>query len=507
MHVTQETNGKSARMPASAVSVSLIDESPTNPRKTFAGIEELADDIKLHGLLQDVLLRPHPKKPGRYELVFGARRFRASKLAGLKEIPAKVRDLDDVTTLEIQIVENSKREDIHPLEEADGYEQLHTKHGYSVEEIAAKVGKSTATVYARLKLNALVPEAKKAVFDNKLTIGAALVFARIPHPDVQAKAVKDVVGEHRLGEEPLGQGDVAWRVKQRYMLRLVDAPFDRADASLVAGAPACAACPKRTGNQRELFGDLEVGDRDDLCTDTRCFDAKKAAAWTKRVAEAQAKGQAVLEAKEAKKVFSHGGYVPPGSGYVDLAVKNYDDRKERTNKALLGKAKVPVVVARDENGRIHELVAKADFAKATGGKAKPEARPADAAAKRARARAAKERAAFEEGLAVIVATAERREPTEAFWRALARGFIRAAWADSRKQICARRGIEVPKASSASYSDGPQQALLATAAKMTAAQARGLCVELAATSSRGDASESFKEILALFPTKKKKARAK
>lgn len=501
----QPTNGKAHRAPAGTVSLALIDESPTNPRKTFTEVAELADDIKKHGVLQDVLLRPHPRKDERFELVFGARRFRASKLAGLKEIPAKVRELDDAKVLELQIVENSQRSDIHPLEEADGYQMLHVKHGWSVEDIAAKVGKSVATIRARLKLCGLAPEAKKAVFEDKLTMGAALVFARIPHADVQAKAVKDALSNWRKEDGPLSQSDVAWEVKSKFMLRLADAPFDRADASLVAGAPACATCPKRTGNQRELFGDLD-GDKDDLCTDTKCFDAKKGAAWEKRVAEAKTKEQTVLSEKETKKVFPYGSALASTAGYVDLGAKNYDDPKTRTNKALLGKADVPIVVARDPDGGIRELVAKEDFRKAVKGSGirTPDraAGSENVAGKKAREKAAKERDAFQASLAELVARIEKREPSEAFWRALARSFVRAADADSRKSICVRRDIDVPKSTNGAYSEGPLKALLAVAGNMVAGEARGLCAELAVMRYGHAADEAFKELRAVFAPRAK-----
>lgn len=491
---------------AQTIALTLIDESSSNPRKTFTGVEELAEDVKKHGVLQDVLARPHPTKAGRFELVFGARRFRASKLAGLEDIPAKVRDLDDAKVLELQIVENSQRSDIHPLEEADGYRVLHEKHGFSVEDIAAKVSKSVATVRARLKLSALTPEVRQAVFDEKITMGAALVFARIPHAEVQAKAVTEMLVGYRAEDGPLSLSDVAWDVKSKYMLRLVDAPFDRADATLVAGVPACSGCPKRTGNQAELFGDLD-GDKDDLCTDMKCFGAKRDAGWKKRVAEAEAKAQTVLPEKETKKLFPYGAKLTHDAAYVDLGAKNYDDPKNRTNKVLLGKADVPIVVARDAEGGVHELVAKDDFRKAVGSRTPERPTSSDSVvAKKARDAASKKRDAFTAALAELVAKSVKREPTEAFWRALARGLVRSALADTRKAVCARRDIEVPKSGS-SFSEGPLKSLLAVAGNMTGAEARGLCVELTATSYRGNTEEAFKELQSVYPAAKKKAKAR
>lgn len=501
MQASQQMNGRSQHEHVpNEIAVALIDESPTNPRKTFTGVEELAADIKARGVLQDVLLRPHPKKAGRYELVFGARRFRATKLAGLKTIPAKVRALTDAEVLEIQIVENSKRADIHPLEEADGYEQLHSKHGFSVEDIAAKVGKSVATVRARLKLSAIAPKVREAVFAEKITLGAALVLARLPTHDVQARALAGSLERWQKGDRPLSESELTWQVRSKFMLRLVDAPFDRTDEALVEGAPACSGCPKRTGNQRELFGDLD-GEKDDLCTDAKCFEAKKAAAYAKTVAAAKEKGQTVLPEKRAKALFSYGGQLRHDAGFVDLAAENYDDPKRRKNKVILGKAEVPIVVARDPEGGVHHLVAVDDFRKvAKDAGIKAPSKPADAFSAKAKAerqRAAKAKEKFAATMGELVAKVERRQPNDAFWRALARAFVREASADARSTICHRRGIEVPKSTNGSLSEGPHKALLGVVATMTGSEARGLVVELAGTTYGGLTSQTFKELVATF----------
>lgn len=484
--VAHQANGKAHRAPVAAVNeiaLSLIHESPTNPRKTFTEIEELAADIKQHGVLQHVLVRPHPSKAGGYELVFGARRFRAAKLAKLADIPAVVRELDDAKVLELQIVENSQRADIHPLEEADGYHALHTTHGYAVEDIAAKVGKSVSAVYARLKLCALVPEARAAFLEGKITAGTALVVARIPHDDLQRKALEEV-GKPSWNGEPVSAREASRTVQQRYMLRLVDAPFDR------AAAPGCAACPKRTGNQRELFSDVET--KDDLCTDPKCFKAKSDAAWTQRTEEAKTKGQAVLSAKEAKQVFGAYGstFVPATSGFVDLAAKVYDEKgREKTNRSLLGKAEIPVVLARDPNGGIRELVDAKAFAKATKQptpKAAPAATIASEQAEATKKKRERERAKHTAEVVALVGSAERREPTDAFWRTLAiavaqlQDFDHADILERRALLTNDNGEDLEKVTRDAV------------AKMTGGQARGLVVELLA----GDGYASDK-ILAEF----------
>src|SRR5262249_32650145 len=144
-----------------------------------------ADSIEAHGLAQPILVRPRPA-PGRsqaqqdvaeafgiqgeeyFELVAGERRWRAAKLAGLKEIEAKVRDLDNKAVLEIQFIENLQRTDLSPIEEAEGYKRLLDEHGYTADSLAGKLGKSKSYVYARLKLNNLPLAAMDAVVKGDL---------------------------------------------------------------------------------------------------------------------------------------------------------------------------------------------------------------------------------------------------------------------------------------------------------------------------------------------------
>lgn len=136
-------------------------ESQTERRKHFdkAALGELADSIKTAGLINPVLVRP---VNGHFEIVAGERRFMAAELAGVSEIPATVRELTDEQVLEIQLIENLQREGLHPLSEAEGYDKLIRTHGHTAEEIADKLGKSKAYVYARIKLLALGPAARQA---------------------------------------------------------------------------------------------------------------------------------------------------------------------------------------------------------------------------------------------------------------------------------------------------------------------------------------------------------
>lgn len=182
-----------------AIQLASVAPGGTNPRKNFdpAGMAELTDSVKRHGVLQPVLVRPWPERKaprgavvarsGGYELVAGERRWRAAKAAGLAEIPALVRDLSDAEVLEIQVVENLTRQDLHPLEEADGYRQLRAA-GYDVSRIAERVGRSVAYIYDRLRLANLNDEARTLFADGKITAGHAVVLARLT-PEQQDAAI------------------------------------------------------------------------------------------------------------------------------------------------------------------------------------------------------------------------------------------------------------------------------------------------------------------------------
>lgn len=154
-----------------------LHESSTNPRRRFTALDELAASISQVGILEPLLVRP---VNGHHEIVAGARRYRAAQLAGLTAVPCVVRPLDDRAALEVSIIENLQRSDVHPLDEADGYAALMKADGaYTVDAIAAKVGKSVSYVRNRLKLGTLVPEVRKAFDADEITAAHALAIARL----------------------------------------------------------------------------------------------------------------------------------------------------------------------------------------------------------------------------------------------------------------------------------------------------------------------------------------
>lgn len=164
------------------VPIELIHPGRFQPRRTFSpeALEELAASIRERGVLQPLLLRPAPQRPGEFELVAGERRWRAAQMARLHAVPAVIRAFDDRAALEIAIVENVQRRDLAPLEEAQGYRRLQDEFGYTQEAIAKGIGKSRAHVTNLLRLLALPPEVLAALEAGRLSAGHGKILVGLP---------------------------------------------------------------------------------------------------------------------------------------------------------------------------------------------------------------------------------------------------------------------------------------------------------------------------------------
>ena len=270
------------------VQIPLEQIAPHPDNRRVGGFDEgllaqLAESIKAVGVQQPAVVRPRaatgPDAP-EYELVAGERRWRASRLAGLTTLPCVVRELDDATALRIQIIENLQRQDVHPLDEANGYQRLLAAGGYDVEAIAQEVGRSASYVYQRLKLQDLIPEARKFLVDGMFTAGHAILIARLA-PDQQKEALEEAIENYpETHVVPVRELD-EW-IHRTILMELGKAAFKKDDAELLPAAGACTACPKRTGYQPALFADVS---KRDYCTDPECFNAKLDALVERRKAE------------------------------------------------------------------------------------------------------------------------------------------------------------------------------------------------------------------------------
>lgn len=303
--------GKAAPTVVSSVQdipLEKIRESTNNPRRSFdeGRLREFADNIKLHGVLQAILVRPSPDGvDGLYELVAGARRFRASKLAGKDTIPASVRKLTDAEAHEIRLIENLQRENIHELDEGIGYRSLMDLRPafYTVEAIAAQVAKSSTYVRGRISLTELIPSVQTAFYDGKLTVAHALEIARL-QPHDQDRALMECFPGHRTTgsilkdrkAEALTVRQLREWIEREIHLDLKHAPFDTGDANLLPAAGACSTCPKRTGNNPLLFPEIK---NRSLCTDPSCHQAKIQAFVQLRVAPLVKEGEKPVQISES----------------------------------------------------------------------------------------------------------------------------------------------------------------------------------------------------------------
>jgi ParB family chromosome partitioning protein len=243
--------------------LSILTESRTNPRRFFedSALNELAASIRSQGVLSPLLVRPLTDRS--FEIVAGARRYRAAQLAEAETVPVRIVSLTDAEALEAQLIENLQRRDVHPLEEAQGFRALLNldEPKYSIEQIAAKTGKSPAYCAQRVKLTELTAAVTEAFAKDDIGVGHALLLAKL-QPAEQEQALSACFREDWNG----GQGKAKrillpvrhlhqW-IEQNILLILKDAPFSKTDPNVNPAAGACVDCPKRTGGNALLFADI-----------------------------------------------------------------------------------------------------------------------------------------------------------------------------------------------------------------------------------------------------------
>lgn len=382
------------------INLDLLHESPFNPRRTFqeTGLRELAVDIAQVDVHTPLTVRrrfPNPLFPeydpqDGYEIVFGHRRSRAAKiardeLAGKPDVLCRVRELTDEQAKRLQLSENLQREDVHPIEEAEGFDALMRDHGVSADELAEQTGKSRSYVYGRLKLLQACKQIRDACLAGDIGSEVALLIARLRTDKLQEKALGYIKGKFIDLED--GGSDSCRAVQrllnERFTLELDKAMFDPADDTLVPLAGACTTCPKRSGNAPE-FSDVANPDMskgkhgyrrhelahegEDVCTDPDCFDAKKRA-HLKRAADAMtASGKVVVDGNKARQAIDAQGNVK--GAYIALKdVKAEVARIKKERKTLAG---LPVVIETvtiqdPRTGKTVEAVKREDL-KASGGK-------------------------------------------------------------------------------------------------------------------------------------------
>jgi ParB/RepB/Spo0J family partition protein len=349
----------------------LIRPSPFNPRKRFdqAKLDQLADSIEAKGVQQAIVVRKLASaKKGEplYEIVAGERRWRACKLVeqrgkfpGPGVVPSFIRELDDFEAREIALMENTDRDDLHPLEQAQGYEELLIKpvgggefspprvRGYTVDQLAERIGHPRNFVFGRLKLLQLIPAAREAFLDDKLQLKTAEALARYPASEQERALNQLVIG---WAGEPYTHRQALAYLRDNFSLKLGKARFDIADAALLEQAGACNACPKRSSANPDLFGE---GNSEDLCLDGGCFKAKTEAHTQRELDQAKAEGAVVATEKQAKRIlggYSHvNDYTIQANGYVRLdGPAESLTASKKALRTLLGDEKIEVTIVQPE---------------------------------------------------------------------------------------------------------------------------------------------------------------
>ena len=173
------------RVVVKQIPLAQISTNPDQPRKTFTEkeLKELSESIKERGVLQPIILRNVKDKSYLYEIVAGERRFRASQLAGLTEIPALVKNLDDKNAAEISLIENVQRENLNPIEEAEGYENLMKKYQYSITDVSKLIGKSESYIRNLMRINNLPESVKELIKEGKISASHARTIAVSDNPE------------------------------------------------------------------------------------------------------------------------------------------------------------------------------------------------------------------------------------------------------------------------------------------------------------------------------------
>ena len=248
------------------VSVALADIQPSNynPRKNFdeKSLVELADSIRQQGVLQAIGVRPIAEN--RFEIVFGERRYRASQIAGLEEIPAVILDISDETAEEMAVTENLQRKDVTPIEEANAYQKLIESGRHDVQSLAVQFGKNESYIRTRLKFVSLIPEIAQLLEQDELTISVATEICRYGE-DIQ----------HDIYEKHLKEGVLynSWRgMKASEVAKNIERSYTTDLKRYFFNKTVCLSCPHNTNNMMLFCEEGSCGN----CANRKCLEEMNA---------------------------------------------------------------------------------------------------------------------------------------------------------------------------------------------------------------------------------------
>ena len=193
--LTLEENRERAEKEVTELPVMKIEPRQDQPRRRFdeEALKDLADSIAKHGVIQPITVRP--QESGYYQIIAGERRWRAARKAGLETVPVHILTVDEQKAMEMALVENLQREDLNPIEEAQGYEVLQQTYGMTQEEVAQSVGKSRPAIANSMRLLMLSEDVRKLVEEGELSAGHARALLPLEHPDVQMNVAQTIIAK------------------------------------------------------------------------------------------------------------------------------------------------------------------------------------------------------------------------------------------------------------------------------------------------------------------------
>lgn len=334
-----------------------------NPRAEVGDVSALVTSIERNGFIGALSVREtgEAEETGEmtYEVWAGNRRLKAAQVAGLDEVPCDVYELTEVQALELNLTEQINRSDLTPLEEGEACRRLIELSGYSVQQVADKLGQSSSWVRGRLALCGLAGEVKKELAKGELSLTVATALAALPTQKMQVQGLERVRYSSNAG--------VATSVlREQFCRPLKGAPWKLTDADLVPEAGACSKCPHNSANVAApgLFDNVKAPP---TCSNLPCYEGKAKAAWERATAKAKAAGAKVLPISEGHKLFAHGqlGY---GSRYVEAGEVAHDDRSKRTWRQLVAEMDAETApllhIAQDREGAPRELYVRDEALKA-----------------------------------------------------------------------------------------------------------------------------------------------
>ena len=489
--------------------------SPLNPRTTFdeSKLAEMAKSVEAKGVMNPLLTRPacasDVARGFKYEIIAGERRYRASQQVGLETVPIIVREISDADALEMMLIENLQREDLNPIEEARGIEQmlaLTDEKGAPMHTellIAQKIGRSQQHVENTVRLLLIPAKFHGDVSSGKLGRTLCYLAAAIPDKKLREQAIGEIARGY--GQGPMTTRQAKDHITRNYMTELRGSPFDQNDAGLVPMKEedgkrvlggACGDCAFNSANRAQ--GDAEGG-QFKMCINPACYQLKVDGHVRAALTKAEAEGKKVITGKAAEKVISWDGDVSSVSGKVRLNAKPDGEvvagKKTPTwGKMLKGEVQPTIEVVIDKKGRVFEVVDRNEAIEAAKSNGFKDLFTASASKKKGRSdddkkeaeRLAKERReqkiqgeVTRRVMAAIVEGVERDGFGDREWAELLETAIGHAGSDGRNWVIQRRDIPAVNHKESYYKDrmDPEATLKKYGKELEPVQMRGFVIEL------------------------------